>query len=60
MATPKVSYGLSGTAREYSLGWGFAPTDKGPDLSLDILSTWRESGEGEPERGIRVELNARW
>ena len=60
MATPLVSYGYSATSREYSLGWGIAPTERGPDLSIDIRSTWRESGQGAPEQGVRIEVKARW
>ena len=60
MATPRVSYGVSDMAREYSIGWSLAPTKHGPDLSLDVLSTWRESGLAAPENGIRIEFKARW
>ncbi len=60
MATPRVNYGLSGTAREYSLGWGIAPTRHGPDLSIDILSTWRDNGREAPAPGARIEIKARW
>ncbi len=60
MATPRVSYGFSGTERDYSLGWSLAPTEHSLDLSLDILTTWRESGGAPPEHGFRIEANARW
>ncbi len=60
MATPRVNYGLSGTEREYSLGWGIAPTRHGPDLSINILSTWRDNGREAPAPGARIEIKARW
>ena len=58
--TPSVSYGVSDMAREYSLGWSLAPTKLGPDLSLNLLSTWRDSGLEPPDLGIRLEVMARW
>ncbi|MDE0441951.1 MAG: hypothetical protein OXL38_07510, partial [Gammaproteobacteria bacterium] len=60
MATPRLGYGLFGTARDYSLGWSLKPTGDGPDLSLHVLSTRRENGRAAPEHGFRIEGEARW
>ncbi len=60
MAAPRLGYGLSGTARDYSLGWSLKQTEHGPDLSLDVLATRRENGQAAPEHGFRIEVEARW
>ncbi len=57
---PRVGYGFSDAARDYSLGWRLAPTRFGPDLSLDFLATRSESGMAPPRHGIRIEVQWRW
>ena len=53
MATPRAGYGLSGTEREYSLGWGIAPTRHGPDLSIDTSSPHGATTAGRRRRRAR-------
>ena len=60
--SPHVGVGLAETARDYTVGWRLAPgaSPTAPDVSLGILATRRESGGGDAEHGIGLELGARW
>ncbi|MCY4342522.1 MAG: hypothetical protein OXE83_02990, partial [Gammaproteobacteria bacterium] len=59
-AIPKLSYALSARDREYGFGWQLAPTEHGPDLTLGLKATRRESEGSSPDHGIAIEVGAKW
>ncbi len=59
-AVPQLSYGLSASDREYGFGWRLAPAESGPDLTLGLQATRRESEQGSPDHGITIEVRAQW
>ena len=58
----KIGFGVSNTARQYSLGWRFRPAGKGgADFEFSVLGTRRESAnDNDPEHGIGLRFTARW
>ena len=59
-AVPKLSYRFTSGGREYGLGWGLTPAGRGPDLTLGLLATRRESGTAPPEDGFALDVQWRW
>jgi len=57
---PKLSYRFASGGREYGLGWRLTPAERGPDLTLGILATRRESGTAPPEDGFALDIQFRW
>ena len=58
--TPWVGFGLSGSARDYTLGWRFRPLGGG-NLHLGLEATRTESAnDNEPEHAATLRLRARW
>ena len=60
LVVPQLQLGESEQGRDYGLGWRLTSTEEGLKLSLDLLSTLRESAEADPEIGIQVEFKASW
>ncbi len=64
-STPELGLGLSGSQREYTLGWRLGLVQRGPGaLELTLDGTRREATGAndnmEPEHGVRFGLTARW
>ena len=60
-ASPHVGLGLSGAARDYTLGWRLAPeAATAPDLSFGLKATRRESDTAAPEHTVGFEVRASW
>ena len=58
--TPWIGVGLSGSARDYTLGWRFRPSG-GTGLDLGLEASRRETAnDNGPEHGIGLRLTARW
>ena len=58
--TPWIGVGLSGSARDYTLGWRFRPSG-GTSLDLGLEASRRETAnDNGPEHGIGLRLTARW
>ena len=58
--TPWIGIGLSGSARDYTLGWRFRPSG-GTSLDLGLEASRRETAnDNGPEHGIGLRLTARW
>ncbi len=58
--TPWVGFGLSGSDRDYTLGWRFRPLG-GAGLNLGLEATRRESAnDNRPEHAAVLRLRARW
>ena len=59
--SPHAGFGLSDTARDYTLGWRLAPQGRTAlDLSFGVKATRRESADASPEHGVGVEAGVRW
>ena len=60
-ASPHAGLGLSGTLRDYTLGWRLTPeAASAPDVSFGLKATRRESDAQAPEHSVGVEVRARW
>ena len=60
-ASPHAGLGLSGTLRDYTLGWRLTPeAATAPDVSFGVKATRRESDAQAPEHSVGVELRAAW
>ena len=58
--SPHVGYGLAPNGREYTLGWRLEPAPNGPDLSLGIKTTRRDSDHAPAEHRFGLEIRTRW
>ena len=61
VGTPHAGFGLSGSARDYTLGWRFTPLRRGElDFSLNLDATLREERDGESTPGVGLRFEMRW
>ncbi len=58
--SPHVGYGLAPNGREYTLGWRLEPAPNGPDFSLGIKTTRRDSDHAPAEHRFGLEIRTRW
>ena len=59
--TPYAGLGLSGSGRDWRVGWRLAPAREGHGFSLDLEGTRRESAGGAaPEHGVMLRGALRW
>ena len=61
-ATPELGFGMSGTVRDYRLGWRLASTGAGSgsfELRLDATRTEPTNGDADPEHGVQLGFTAR-
>ena len=60
--TPYFGLGLTGSGRDYTLGWRLAPVHReGLDLTLTVEGTRHEPhGSGDSRKGVSLRLRMRW
>ena len=59
--TPHAGCGVSGDARDCTVGWRLSPEARGaPDLSFGARATGREDGTGSAEGEFGIDLTVRW
>ncbi|MDE2791604.1 MAG: hypothetical protein OXI81_14455, partial [Paracoccaceae bacterium] len=59
--TPHAGCGVSGDARNCTVGWRLTPEARGaPDLSFGARATRRESGADAPKGEFGIEAAVRW
>ena len=59
--SPHAGFGLATGARDYSVGWRFAPeAADASDFTFDLKATRRENDATEAEHTVGFEVNVRW
>ena len=58
--SPHVGFGLATGARDYTLGWRWAPARGAPDLAFGLRATRRESDAAAPEHTVGFEVRMTW
>ncbi len=59
--SPHAAYELSGTTRDYTLGWRLAPvTPHAPELLFDVKAMRSEGDAVAPEHSVGFEIRTRW
>ena len=60
--TPNVGFGLSDSARDYTLGWRLTPArgDSGFEVNLDATRRETTGGNAPPEHGVMLRGAIRW
>ena len=60
--TPNVGFGLSDSARDYTLGWRLTPARDGSGFEVNLDATRREPAGGNeaPEHGVMLRGAIRW
>ena len=60
-ATPHLGFGLTGTGRDYRLGWRLTSARKGaPGFTLGLEATRREAAAADAEHGVMLRGAIRW